>query len=42
MVKAAPKIEVGGNVYGPYENAIIDLPTEVGVLLILRGVAEVI
>ncbi|MEM2842077.1 MAG: DNA primase small subunit domain-containing protein [Thermoproteota archaeon] len=42
MVKAAPKIELGGNLYGPYENIIKDLPVEVGVLLILRGVAEVI
>lgn len=42
MVKAAPKIELGGDVYGPYEDIIVDLPLEVGALLILRGVAEVI
>jgi DNA primase small subunit len=42
LVRIAPKIEIGNSSFGPYENVITDLPSGIAVLLVLKGVAEVV
>jgi len=42
MIKVAPKMRIGGLTYGPYENLIVDLPEGIAVLLVLRGVGEIV
>jgi DNA primase small subunit len=42
LIRIAPKIEIGNSSFGPYENVITDLPSGIAVLLVLKGVAEVV
>ena len=41
FVSDAPEFRLGGNVFGPYINQTVELPTAVAVLLICKGRAEV-
>jgi DNA primase small subunit len=41
IVSDVPKFRLGGNVFGPYRNKTVELPTAAAVLLICKGRAEV-
>jgi DNA primase small subunit len=40
-ISDAPKFRLGGNVFGPYRNEVVELPTGAAVLLVCKGRAEV-
>jgi DNA primase small subunit len=40
FVEMAPKIELGGNSYGPFRSESLELPIEVAVYLVLKGGAK--
>ena len=41
FVSSAPEFRLGGNVFGPFKNATVELPTAAAVLLVCKGRAEV-
>ncbi|HII85324.1 TPA: hypothetical protein HA273_01810 [Candidatus Bathyarchaeota archaeon] len=41
FVSGAPEFQLGGNMFGPYKNDTVDLPTAAAVLLVCKGRAEV-
>jgi len=41
FVSDAPEFRLGGNVWGPYKNQTVELPTAAAILLICKGRAEV-
>ena len=41
IVSEVPEFRLSGNVYGPYRNQTVELPTAAAVLLICKGRAEV-
>jgi hypothetical protein len=41
-VSSAPEFRIGENMFGPYKNQTVELPTAAAVLLILKGRAEVV
>jgi len=42
LVSDAPKFRIGEDVYGPYKNCKVELPTAAALLLICKGKAEVV
>ena len=41
FVSDAPEFRLGGNMWGPYKNQTVELPTAAAILLICKGRAEV-
>jgi len=42
LVSDAPKFRIGEDVYGPYKNCKVELPTAAALLLVCKGKAEVV